>query len=639
MVNRKKNIDTVAAELIATRDSAAVARSIPSTCLILGAGCSVASGIPLWDEFAATVLSELGIEDVDGTGEVDAVDRLEQYLAETPTNRGLVVSLIDQTLRQAHASRGYRYLARLIGQGFFSTVITTNWDWLLEDAIYRLMRADEVLVLTRDSAPDEFLARQIQGAGSRVVVLKLHGDPKAHVRTGEGTTTRFISDVLLDALRPRLGKLQLVGSSARDIDVLHLLFQRLQDADILAVSRQPAALAEPLKSLATAVLGGNYTLSALRYRPIKRGDVDEPQEDAKINIGEFDHYFCQLALSIERRLLKNSAIRLAQIEQSLLRKEESGLSYINYSQITRMAKAFIRQVTRWGTPDVVFFVNDPSAAGGMELKKRIEGDLEAQGIPVGVIQIEGERSNRTFRRQFRGADRPPVDVNDADVRLVHVLDSISFSGNTMTIAREKVRSWYPNAEVRLGALVVSQLVLDREEGVPEEERIYYESVTDRFEIFFPWGVTQTTADFDRKFPSLDRDRLVHIARRPWGAIEILADEEQCSVRLLTIEANRRLSFQRHLCREELFVALDDNIGLDICSSELKPDADPYDPSVKSMVLEKGDYILISRGIWHRTKASMERVRLLEVGFGVYDQQYDIERLFDDFERTNADGAQ
>ena len=36
---------------------------------------------------------------------------------------------------------------------------------------------------------------------------------------------------------------------------------------------------------------------------------------------------------------------------------------------------------------------------------------------------------------------------------------------------------------------------------------------------------------------------------------------------------------------------------------------------------------------------MDRVRLLEVGFGVYDQQYDIERLADDFDRVGADGTE
>ena len=56
-------------------------------------------------------------------------------------------------------------------------------------------------------------------------------------------------------------------------------------------------------------------------------------------------------------------------------------------------------------------------------------------------------------------------------------------------------------------------------------------------------------------------------------------------------------------------------------------------------MEKGDYILIPKGIWHRTKASKERVRLLELGFGAYDQYLDIERIDDKFGRKNLDGSE
>jgi dTDP-4-dehydrorhamnose 3,5-epimerase-like enzyme len=86
------------------------------------------------------------------------------------------------------------------------------------------------------------------------------------------------------------------------------------------------------------------------------------------------------------------------------------------------------------------------------------------------------------------------------------------------------------------------------------------------------------------------------------------------------------------------VALDDNIGLDICAEELDTNADQYDENVKSLILEKGDYVLIPRGVWHRTKASMDRVRLLEIGFGLYDQDHDIERRWDDYERARLDGS-
>ena len=121
----------------------------------------------------------------------------------------------------------------------------------------------------------------------------------------------------------------------------------------------------------------------------------------------------------------------------------------------------------------------------------------------------------------------------------------------------------------------------------------------------------------------------------------MADEKFCSVRILTIEADKCLSFQRHLCRDEFFVSIDENIGLEICGESLD-DCDQYGsfsdiPYIKSLVLEKGDYILIPKGIWHRFKASKERVRLLEIGYGIYDQDNDIERKEDPYGRVGSNG--
>ncbi len=44
-------------------------------------------------------------------------------------------------------------------------------------------------------------------------------------------------------------------------------------------------------------------------------------------------------------------------------------------------------------------------------------------------------------------------------------------------------------------------------------------------------------------------------------------------------------------------------------------------------------------MWHRPEASMDRARILEIGFGVYDQQFDIERLFDTYGREAKDGGE
>jgi mannose-6-phosphate isomerase-like protein (cupin superfamily) len=47
----------------------------------------------------------------------------------------------------------------------------------------------------------------------------------------------------------------------------------------------------------------------------------------------------------------------------------------------------------------------------------------------------------------------------------------------------------------------------------------------------------------------------------------------------------------------------------------------------------GDFVLIPRGIWHRLLSDCESaVRVLEVAYGAYDQENDIERKQDDYGR-------
>lgn len=619
----RKGISSVAAELLVSR------RAGTGTALYLGAGASLTSGVPLWEALASDILSRLAV-DVDGDGLESAVETLEEHLTRNPGTSDLVTNIIDLELAQARPSSGYKYLARLAAAGFYKTIVTMNWDFLLEECLHQVMQPHQILVLSRDQHSDEYIAEALENQTDRLVVFRLHGDTRGRLRMGDNRNTREVPDEIRTALSRRLRRVHAVGYSGRDTDVLSTLFAALKGIDLLLVTPDLADVNTTLRDLSTSHVTGEHPVSP----SAKNGEVAD-----KVNLGEFDHFFCQLALEVERRLLKEAdrRKRLNEIEKTLLRKEEAGLSYINASQLTQLVDRFAAEVMRLRTPEIVFFVNDPSAPGGMEVKKRIQEHLIDKGVEVAELLIQGEGDNRSFKRSFQGERLD----EDKKVKLVHVVDSITFSGNTLEIAREEVRTWYPNADVRIGALVVSQMLINKEDelGTPDTKRIYHEGVTDRFEIFFPWGVTQTTADFDRTFPGVDSDRVVNIVRRPWGAIEVLADQEQCSVRLLTIEAHRRLSFQRHLMRDELFVALDDNIGIDLCATELGPTATPFDPAVKSMVLEKGDYILIPRGVWHRTKASMDRARLLEVGFGLYDQRYDIERLFDDFDRTHSDGGQ
>jgi mannose-1-phosphate guanylyltransferase/mannose-6-phosphate isomerase len=167
---------------------------------------------------------------------------------------------------------------------------------------------------------------------------------------------------------------------------------------------------------------------------------------------------------------------------------------------------------------------------------------------------------------------------------------------------------------------------------------------------------QAATDFDVFMTDLDRqvelagrrhrsladglvldERAVTGFQRPWGSGEVFATSENCSVRILSVEAGQRLSFQRHLCRDELFVAIDE-AHIDLCGEDLAEGVrGDCDPRIGSVSLTEGDYLLVSRGMWHRIRGTRRRARVLEVAFGVYDENFDIERLLDSYGRADRVG--
>jgi len=65
--------------------------------------------------------------------------------------------------------------------------------------------------------------------------------------------------------------------------------------------------------------------------------------------------------------------------------------------------------------------------------------------------------------------------------------------------------------------------------------------------------------------------------------------------------------------------------------------DEYDARIESVTLLEGDYLLVPYGVWHCIRASRSRVRLLEIAFGIYDEEFDIDRLIDQYGREDARG--
>lgn len=144
--------------------------------------------------------------------------------------------------------------------------------------------------------------------------------------------------------------------------------------------------------------------------------------------------------------------------------------------------------------------------------------------------------------------------------------------------------------------------------------------------YLPDGCKGLTYGPTRFHNLTDESDLVHIMRRPWGMWEELVQNENCTVRILTCYPGDRLSDQRHKLRDEVFAILDQGTVVELDGEVLHP--------------MPGDYVFIPCLVWHRLICGgPTAIRVLEVAFGTYDQDNDIERRHDIYgRRLNGQGV-
>ncbi len=111
---------------------------------------------------------------------------------------------------------------------------------------------------------------------------------------------------------------------------------------------------------------------------------------------------------------------------------------------------------------------------------------------------------------------------------------------------------------------------------------------------------------------------VSFVERPWGSFKQFANNEPCTVSLMTVLPGQRLSLQSHTGRAELWIVIDDGATVQV----------GYD--IKTC--KAGDEIWIPANERHRLSCNGDApVRVLEVAFGNW-QQDDIKRYDDDYKR-------
>lgn len=106
--------------------------------------------------------------------------------------------------------------------------------------------------------------------------------------------------------------------------------------------------------------------------------------------------------------------------------------------------------------------------------------------------------------------------------------------------------------------------------------------------------------------------------RPWGRFEKFHENKSCTVKLIYVNANSRLSLQYHKKRSEFWKVIKGTAVVEI--------------DKKTIVLREGETITIPRQTKHRVLALKSDCIILEIAYGRFDEN-DIVRLEDDYQRV------
>jgi mannose-6-phosphate isomerase len=111
---------------------------------------------------------------------------------------------------------------------------------------------------------------------------------------------------------------------------------------------------------------------------------------------------------------------------------------------------------------------------------------------------------------------------------------------------------------------------------------------------------------------------VKFVSRPWGSFKQFANNEECTVSLMTVLPDQRLSLQSHTGRAELWIVIDDGAIVQVGDN--------------SKECKAGEEVWIPANEKHRLSCKGDQpVRVLEIAFGNW-QQDDITRYNDDYNR-------
>jgi len=111
---------------------------------------------------------------------------------------------------------------------------------------------------------------------------------------------------------------------------------------------------------------------------------------------------------------------------------------------------------------------------------------------------------------------------------------------------------------------------------------------------------------------------VYSESRPWGRFEKFHENKPCTVKLIYVNANSRLSLQYHNRRSEFWKVIKGTAMVEL--------------EGRDIILTEGETLTIPRQAKHRVAALDADCVILEIAYGQFDEN-DIVRIEDDYQRA------
>lgn len=576
--------------------------------LLLGAGCSVSSGCP-----SAKKLTERLIKDnnLPLDPNKSTLQDVEGHLGRTIFNLG-----IKDYFSSSCPSKGYWFLAELIKKGYFDLILTTNYDSCLEKTLAKVVNYDGFRVCIRGDISDDRIDELIKLPTPRIKIVKLHGDYQSRNMVVKPQDLWDLKPPLKDTLHNKIKErgIIIIGYSMHDSSVLRTL-PRDDNENFWYIDINPP------DSITESILSGIL----VKDTHMIHGDR-----------GNFDEFFSLSTRKLGEKDVDNRKKLFEIFNNNRDDVLERCKSEIDPYKLSYHIDEFSLKIRKCGIKNLVF-VHDREAPGGSEVLKWIEkrhlGRIKDRNIFK--LHIEG-RDSQLYKRRVIGLydknDNIVNQIDRSDARFL-LIDSISFSGNTLEICRDYLIKKF-GKNITVGAAVIYS-TREQEKKLSErnycfkKELFFKVEVVDTYQILFPWGWTFATKPIHsdkRQLNTIDEYipyKYFSFLPRPWGNILSMVENEQISVKTLYLNPREKTSKHKHFVRNEIFFILDEKVILQVWDEHI--------------LLRRGSCFRVPAGTEHRLIGLDEPCRVLEISQEYHDQVEDIMRIEDKYGRENKKG--